>query len=162
MMKIKKNFLDNKYFLDLKQNVIKSGNVPFYFQDTVASETEGRNKDNFFFTHVLYIKNKPNSRFFELFTPLLDKLKIKALIRMKINMYPRTQKIYHHAVHVDNLFKHKGCVFSLNTCDGGTQIGNKFIPSIENQALIFDSSVKHNSTTCTNASARFNVNINYF
>ena len=36
------------------------------------------------------------------------------------------------------------------------------IESVENRVLLFDPSLPHSSTTCTNAKARFNININYF
>mgnify|MGYP003123061060 FL=1 len=160
MMEIKKDFLDKEYLKELKKPIYE-GTMGFYFNDTVAGVGDKKIKDCYF-THVLYTANKPNSDLFQLYVPLLEKLKVKSLIRMKINVYPRTEKLYHHASHADFPYKHTGCVFSLNTCDGGTQIGDKFIPSIENQILIFDGSIEHNSTTCTNTQARFNVNINYF
>ena len=162
MIKVKKNFLDNKDILNLKKIIMSAGSMPFYFQDTVAHDTEKYNKNNFYFTHNAYYNQKPNSDFFDLFKPLLIKLNVKSLIRLKINLYPKTDKLYHHPPHIDYKFKHKGCIYSLNSCDGGTKIGNKLYESIENQALLFDPSAPHNSTTCTNTHARFNININYF
>tara|TARA_R100001015_G_C4540683_1_gene104785 strand:+ start:86 stop:568 length:483 start_codon:yes stop_codon:yes gene_type:complete len=160
MIEIKKNFLDKEYLQELKKPIYDS-TMGFFFNDTVAGVGDKKISDCYF-THVVYSANKPNSSFFELYTPLLKKLNVKALIRIKVNVYPRTEKLYHHNPHFDYSYKHKGCVFSLNSCDGGTQIGDEFVPSIENQALIFDASIPHNSTTCTNEKARFNVNINYF
>jgi hypothetical protein len=83
-------------------------------------------------------------------------------MRIKLNLYPRTDILLHHYPHKDEDFKHKALILSLNTCDGGTRIGKKFIPSIENQAFFFDASILHNSTTCTNQQARMNLNVNYF
>ena len=162
MIKVKKNFLDKKDCLNLQHIIMHSSNMPFYFQDTVAYKAEESNKNNFYLTHNAYYNQKPNSDFFYLFKPLLTKLDVKSLIRLKVNLYPRTDKIYHHPPHIDYKFKHKGCIYSLNSCDGGTKIGNKVYESVENQALLFDPSISHNSTTCTNTHARFNININYF
>ena len=159
MMEIKKDFLDKEYLKELKKPIYE-GEMGFYFNDTVAGVGDKKIKDCYF-THVLYTANKPNSNLFQLYVPLLEKLEVKSLIRMKINVYPRTEKLYHHASHEDFPYKHTGCVFSLNTCDGGTQIGDKFIPSIENQAVIFDADTPHNSTTCTNQKGRWNINFNY-
>ena len=90
-------------------------------------------------------------------------LNMKSLIRAKLNLYMRTDKIEEHHPHTDFPFEHKGCVFSFNTCDGYTILndGTK-IESIENRALLFDSSKSHSSTSTTNAKGRFNVNFNYF
>jgi hypothetical protein len=154
------NFLDKKLISKLKHETIERDTFPFYFQKTVATtkETNG----DFYFVHTVYNNNKPNSPLLDLFEPILKKLNVKSLIRIKINLYPRTEKIHYHASHADYDFKHKGCLLSLNTCNGFTIIGKEKIPSIENQALLFDPSIKHNSTTCTNRQARFNINFNYF
>ena len=161
-MKVIKNFLDKEYFEKIKKQIVDNDEIPYYFQATVAYVNDNKNEKQFYFTHICYNNDIPNSNLFELFKPLLKKLNCKSVIRLKINLYPRTDKLLEHNPHVDYDYKHKGLVLSLNTCDGGTRIGKKFIPSIENQALFFDPSIKHNSTTCTNEQARFNININYF
>ena len=53
-------------------------------------------------------------------------------------------------------------MFYFNTCDGYTKLndGTK-VESVANRALFFDPSIPHQSTNCTNAKARFNININY-
>ena len=88
---------------------------------------------------------------------------MKALNRMKLNLYPRTDKIEVHEPHIDYDYDHKGCLFSFNTCDGYTKLedGTK-IQSVENRALLFNPSTLHSSTSTTNAKARINININYF
>jgi len=158
-MKVKKNFLDKEIFLNLQKIVMSD--MPFYFNSTVAVPNEKIKNDNFYFYHILYDKNEINSNFFNKFEPLLEKLNITSLIRMKVNLYTKTHKLYYHDSHRDYGFNHKGCVYSINTCDGGTYIGKNFYKSVENQALLFNPSKLHNSTTCTNTQARFNININY-
>jgi hypothetical protein len=88
---------------------------------------------------------------------------MKALIRVKGNLYPSTSKLVEHDFHIDFPFKHKGALFSVNTCDGYTKLddGTK-IESIENRLLLFDASKNHASTTCTNTHVRVNINFNYF
>ena len=161
-MKVVKNYLDKDYFNKLKNAFGENtGTLPFYIQDGVASKTNEKHVKHFYFTHRLF-DHTIKSEYYTLLHPLLKKLKIKALIRIKLNLYPRTDILLHHYPHKDAEFKHKALILSLNTCDGGTRIGKKFIPSIENQAFFFDASIPHNSTTCTNQQARINLNFNYF
>ena len=53
-------------------------------------------------------------------------------------------------------------ILYINDNDGYTRLedGTK-IKSVANRGLYFDASRKHNSTTCTDAAARFNINFNY-
>ena len=156
-----KNFCEKNIFKNLVKKITKE-DIGFFFNNSVAYEKEQQDNLSYYFTHVVYDKQMPNSSLYELFIPILHLLKVKALIRIKINLYTKTKKLHYHNPHVDNPFKHKGCVLSLNNCNGFTIIGNKKIPSIANQALLFDPSVSHNSTTCTDKPARININFNYF
>ena len=44
----------------------------------------------------------------------------------------------------------------------GLSVMREKIESIENRALLFDPSIEHRSTTCTDAKGRININFNYF
>ena len=87
------------------------------------------------------------------------------LIRVKANLFPRTEQIIEHEFHSDapknNETSLCACLFSINTCDGYTlfETGEK-IYSVKNRAVFFDSGLNtHASTTCTNDVVRFNINI---
>ena len=55
-----------------------------------------------------------------------------------------------------------GCVFSLNTCNGYTRIGDDVkIDSVANRAIIFDPNIDHSSSSTTNETRRVNINFNY-
>ena len=106
---------------------------------------------------------KPCSPHFEMILPILEKLNIKSLIRVKANLYPYSGETLHeHGMHTDYEFPHYAALLSLNTCDGYTKLedGSK-IESIANRMVIFDASQKHCSTTTTSDFARINININY-
>ena len=90
-MEIKKDFLDKEYLKELKKPIYE-GTMGFFFNNTVAGVGDKRITDCFF-THVLYSANKPNSNLFQLYVPLLEKLKVKSLIRMKL-MCIQEQKNY--------------------------------------------------------------------
>ena len=87
---------------------------------------------------------------------------VKSLIRIKANLYTRTNTIEHHADHTDLPFEHKTALFYLNNNNGLTVLedGTK-VESVENRLLLFDGSKKHHSTSSTD-SVRININFNYF
>ena len=159
-IEIIKNFLAQDILNSFNREIVEEASVPFFFQKTVAYGTD--TNEDFYFAHSVYEDCEFRSSLRTLFFPIIEQLEVKSLIRIKINLYPRTEKLHSHNPHRDWEFEHKGCILSLNTCDGFTVIGEKKIPSIENQALLFDPSVEHNSTTCTNTQARININFNYF
>ena len=91
-----------------------------------------------------------------------DYLKVKAFMRIKANLYPRTDTIVHHKDHVDLNFPHNAAILYLNTNNGLTVIGDTEVESVANRILLFDPQVLHHSTTCTDAQFRSNINFNYF
>ena len=127
-----------------------------------------------YFIHLLYMglaempkdgsmppPPKP-SKYYHLFESLFTKLPdFKLLMRAKLNLYGRTPEVVHHPDHVDMKQPHKGAIFSLNTCDGGTVIGNEKFDSVANRILFFDPTHPHHSTSTTDVKRRLNVNINY-
>ena len=156
-MQVIDNFLPEGEFKKI-QELFMSAEFPYYFNNTVADPTDIR---NFYFTHTIFDNNVVNSDYFEMVNPLLKKLDTVFLRRVKVNCYTRNEKIIKHKAHKDLPMPHKGAIFSLNTCDGGTYIGKKFIKSVANRVLLFNPFVLHSSTNCTDEKARFNININY-
>ena len=157
---VKENFLNPTDFENLK-NLVMGETFPWYFQENVAHS--GKHNTHFFWYHMLFGQRNLVSPYAKLLDPLLKKLKIKALIRLKANLYSNQGKMIEHAQHTDFPFKHKAALFSLNTCDGFTVLkdGTK-IQSVANQVLLFDASQPHHSSTCTNTKVRCNINVNYF
>ena len=158
---VKDNFLNKTEHENLK-NIMLGDDFPWFFQQEVTHFT--KDKSQFFWSHIFFEHDKGiTSSFYKILDPLLKKLKFKALIRIKANLYSRQDKIIEHANHSDFPFKHKGALFALNTCNGFTILkDNTKIKSIANCLLLFDPSQPHRSTTCTDAKVRCNININYF
>ena len=160
------NFLDEKYFDELVTLITdkeKKGNkiMPWFFNSSVSYDDAV--EDNFFYMHhTFYDDNKPTSSYYEYLVPVLEKLEVKCLMRIKANLYPNTEILHEHPMHVDADFSHSAALLSLNTCDGYTKLkdGTK-INSVANRILLLDPSEEHCSTTTTNVPARFNININY-
>lgn len=158
MIKTKDDFLKFSLF-DKIQKLVLGNQIDWYRQSSIANKGEN---DGMYFTHMLHTKTDIESYLKPEFLPILDYLEIKKLIRMKLNCYPKSYKLERHPPHIDYDTPHKGCIISFNTCDGYTEFedGTK-IKSIANRALFFDPSKKHNSTNCTDQTARINLNINY-
>jgi hypothetical protein len=68
--------------------------------------------------------------------------------------------VVEHSEHKDYEFSHFGGLFSINTCDGYTRIGDEKIPSVANRMILFDPSVPHTSTSTSDSKYRMNINMN--
>jgi hypothetical protein len=163
--KIIDNALNKKIFLEL-QNIIEDNTFPWYCTKKINDNVEKEDL-SCYFIHMLYIDDNKNfyvSPFFKLILPLLNIIQPKKLLRIKANLYPRTQTLEHHASHIDYNFFHNGAIFYVNSNDGTTVINNKEIEieSVANRLVLFNSALPHNSTSTTNQKTRINININYF
>jgi len=160
--KVIDNFLPKENFLKIK-NVLMGKEFPWFYLPDISHKDVISNGPMFYMQHLFY-KHEPNSSFFELIrTNLLDFIDIKALIRVKANLYPNQNIKKLNEPHTDFNYSHKGAIFSINTNNGGTLLkdGTK-IDSIENRILFFDPSEEHDSENCTDQKIRVNININYF
>lgn len=165
-MNIVENYF-NRSIIDQLKELVNSPQLPWYYQENVvyyqgSGNSEEKHVDNFYHSHIVYEDFKPYSNTFSIFIPVLKALEVNSLIRIKINKYPRTNKVIKHTAHKDYEFSHKGCILFLNSCDGYTEIENKKVTSVENRVVLFDPSISHNSTTCTNSRFRLTITFNYF
>ena len=177
--KVIDNFLDKEYFDSLvnlfsyKKDNTPNNDMQWYFQSDPDNQKELlehthhiQSEDNpfsFYLKHMLYIDHQIISLHYNNLIPLLEKLEVRALIRIKANLFPNTKIVEEYAMHLDYPFSHSGAVLSLNTCDGYTKLkdGTK-IDSIANRILLFDTGKEmHCATTTSNDYARFNILVNY-
>ena len=158
---IKDDFLNQADYDNIK-NIILGDEFPWFFQHEVTYLA--KDKSQFFWGHIFFKHNQGiTSAFYKILDPILKKLNFKALIRIKANLYSNQGKIVEHEDHSDFPFAHKGALFSLNTCNGSTILKNNTkISSIANRMLLFNPSIPHRSSTCTDEKTRVNININYF
>jgi len=158
------DFLPYNDFKNL-QNFVMDSDLSWFFNPVLNT---GHDTTDYtcYFTHALFNMKKSYifSEFYHMFGPLFyEKLEIKSLIRMKLNLYSYTETTQKHALHRDYPFPHKGCLFSFNTCNGATHFQDgTSIDSVENRAILFDAYELHGSTSCSDAKARINLNVNYF
>ena len=167
-MKIIDNILSEKELEYIKTKMMHNQEMPWYFNDAIATDRE--NDPMYYFTHNFFLSRGSTDQFkyeksdwFHIIRSILDFIKPKVLIRSKGNMYPSTSTIVYHDSHIDLPYEHKGAIFYVNTNNGMTVLEDGTeVESIENRLLLFDSSKKHNSTSCTDAKVRVNINFNYF
>ena len=179
-MEIIDNFLEEEYFNRLVSTIIgeknphKSSGIPWVWGtynpptfEVGKSYSMDEDPQEYLLSNTIYLNNVPQNvplyNFTEAFIGAMDdKYKIKSLLRIRTNLFVRTNPLYEYAWHNDYPFSHSAVIFSLNTCDGYTKMkdGTK-VESIANRMLIFDGSEKHASTTTSNKPARFNLVINF-
>ena len=155
------NFLPDDEFKIIRDR-ISGSKFPWFYKKGVAYTDSN---DGIYFTHMFFDDFDRKNEDFPLIMPILKKLNPKALIRIKANCYLRTLKLIKHGLHVDYKWgPTNGMVFSINDCDGGTFLSekNQLIASKANRAIVFDATLGHASTSCTDKDVRLNINFNYF
>jgi hypothetical protein len=151
---IKTSYLFPWYYQD---EIIKSGEHPF-------EALECGEKYNWQFTHLFYDNDKVNSDYFKILSPIIEKMSIRSLVRIKANCMPGTEKPILHGSHVD--FDYEGCItsiFYIDTNNGYTQFktGEK-VGSVANRFVTFPALTYHSGVSCTDEPVRMVINFNYF
>jgi len=159
-MKIYKNFISKKDFLKIK-NTMNSDFFPWFFSKGVTIPEDGLSM----FCHTFYTDSQINSTYYSILEPILKKINPYCLIRIKANLYARTDEIIVHKKHIDAISENakiKTAVFYLNTNNGYTYFeNNEKVLSTENTFVEFDSHIMHGGTTCTDQLKRMMINFNY-
>lgn len=162
------NFLDYEDFTYLF-DIVKE--IHYRMSHLAPLKTKPEPNNHMLLGHLLYDFFEPKSQYFDQFgerffsklDSLGDEFSVKAIIRSKINCYPQTADNVIHFWHCDTNYSHKGALLNFNDCDGYTEIlGYGKIQSKANRLILFDPSVPHRSSSCTDQSFRLNVLINYF
>ena len=165
MIDIKNNFLEQKDFHVIKE-MFHSDNFPWYFNKGITHNPPKKLKLNDYqFVHIFYSNGSINSDFFNYLAPILNKLKIFSIIRIKANLLPRTEINLESGMHTDFVLKDnkiKTGIFYLDDSNGYTKFedGTKF-KSTKNSYVEFDSKLKHTGSTCTDNDTRIVINFNY-
>tara|TARA_R100001132_G_C3258643_1_gene83436 strand:- start:224 stop:745 length:522 start_codon:yes stop_codon:yes gene_type:complete len=159
--KIQENFLNKNDFKKIKDVMTNSGSFPWYYSQIIGAKY----KSNIYFSyfiHTFYDNNSITSPYIKLIEPFLKKLKVKKLIRAKVNLFYPTNRIIKFDEHQDTNYKSDAAILYLNDCNGGTIIKkDNFIQSKENRLLKFKGNLLHQSTSCSDDKYRILININY-
>tara|TARA_R110000787_G_scaffold167944_1_gene280916 strand:+ start:1145 stop:1636 length:492 start_codon:yes stop_codon:yes gene_type:complete len=160
-MKIYKNFLDKNYLQEI-QNVLygERTSFPWYYLNYLVSTPKKDNISNFY--HIAYQFYRPTSDYFNLFETLINKINPAALIRIRLNLYPKTGKSFETVFHTDvnDIKNYKTAIFYLNNNNGYTIFKDKKIKSEENTLVEFDGQTLHKGVSATD-NKKVLININY-
>lgn len=167
-MQVIDNFLSENDFRAI-QTVLLGSNFPWYLNSIKVNrdKTSVDERFNYQFVHGFYTDYAPKSQYAELLNPIISQLNPSALLRIKGNLTPNTDKIvefdYHRDFDSPYRFDGMSAVFYVNTNNGYTmfETGEK-VSSVQNRIVIFDSSVLHTGTTCTDEKVRCVLNFNYY
>ena len=93
-MKIIDKFIDDKSFKNLNETML-GVEFPWYYNTfKVSTESSIEDNENFQFTHIFFSEKKIRTKEKEwnLIVPIIQKLKVKELIKIKANMTPKKNK----------------------------------------------------------------------
>ena len=172
MIKVIDNFIPEDEWNQIKAIVMLPHNAfPWAFAPETIQEPllKVDPLDGYQFVHTLYNIDRGgiDSQSYSLFDIVQQKLGVKRLDRIKLNLNPKTFFHRKSGFHTDQRNSddpqhQKTAVFYLNTNDGYTEFedGSK-VDSRANRMVIFDSQIMHRGTTCTNQKTRVVINFNY-
>ena len=165
--KIIDNFLPKEQHKFIENLMCGGGAFPWYFLNEKSADNVlmGREDlDNYQFVHTFYIRHNVLSDQYEpVISPLLNKIKPLALIRVKANLNPRTNEIKKYGWHIDyDGNKHTTAIYYVNSNDGKTFFKNgKEVDSVSNRLVIFNGDMLHTGSSCTDRKVRCVINLNY-
>jgi len=165
MIEVIDNFLSDFDFRLIKNQFLDNPRILWQFnpiRDGEYNKSSHKEEQPFQFVHGLYRNFSPESEYFQHIKPFVKKLEIRALLRVKVNLTTRSESIIEGGFHVDNKNNHKVAIFYLNTCDGYTLFENgEKVNSVANRMVLFDGSLRHTGTNCTDKQRRVVINFNY-
>ena len=165
---IQDNVLDERDLNDILNNFMfnmdqKEGVHNFVDAKPVPWHVTKHNSTSIHFYHLIYDQQNITSQWFNILGPVLYELNPKSLVRIKVNLFPKTIEIEEHGYNVDFPFECTTSIFYLNTNNGYTKFEDgTVVESISNRLLTFSTLCKHTSSSCTDVEARVNINFNYF
>ena len=159
--KIIDDFLPKDDFVKL-QSFILGDWFPWFYNPFILDDNK---YVNYQFTHVFFRKEKQDpvtSPHYSFVEPLIIKLGVKNLFRIKANLRPQTFKPEYGGYHFDPFPKGLIAIYYINTNNGWTEFkdGNK-VKSVENRMVVFDCNLEHTGVSCTDQKRRVLINFNY-
>jgi len=123
---------------------------------------EGDHPDDYQFQHVFLLPDRGvvTDCMFAL-QPFFDRIPASEWIRVKANLRPKCHEMRVGGFHID----YEDCITSIfyfNDNDGQTTFeSGGYVKSVANRLITFPSNLRHSGSTCTDAKARFVLNLNY-
>jgi len=159
MIQIIDNFLPEEEFKSI-QSIMMSDEFFWYY--VLGCATTGKGEDGYHMTHTFFEPPQgPNSPHCDMWKPMMKRIKISEVMRIKANMILKTPEPFYSHYHSDNIGEKTGLLY-INTNNGYTEFENGVIVnSVANRYLSFDTYSIHRGVTCTDEMRRVVVNFNY-
>ena len=159
MIEVIDNFLEEDVFKEIEK-ILMGDKFPWFFNDFKNDDDD---INNFQFTHTVVRGNgNIESKFIQYMKPFFDKLNIKKIFRIKINLTTRTEKLFNHLYHTDVSFQCTTAIFYINSNNGKTIFKNgEEVNSVANRMVIFNSNLEHAATSHSDEKTRVVINFNY-
>jgi hypothetical protein len=164
-IKIFDNFLEKNIFLELK-NILFSDHFPWYYNDYKSAPFIEEDK-HFQLIHNFYLNESGglvSSNFFNSIFPIIEKINLTSLVRVKANLTTKTSENYTYGFHTDVTQQDfvKTGIFYLNSSNGGTIFKDgTIVECIENRFIYFPSKLVHSGISATDVKSRIVINFNY-
>ena len=148
--------------------MILSDYFPWYWNDgVVRGHGDVNNSKSYQFTHRIFDLTDRGilSDDYSVCDTLQQRLAVRKLDRIKMNLTPRTFFHRKGGMHIDLIGQsspQKTAVFYVNTNNGWTEFkkGGK-VKSVANRMVIFDSKLYHEGYSCTDQKRRVVMNFNW-
>jgi|TARA_B100000035_G_scaffold247014_1_gene215692 hypothetical protein len=159
MITVIDNYLPPEVYEHLYDHMVNDDHFMWVWSNGVNAYKDGHKQ----FVHTIYNEYKPQSWFFDHLTPIFEKLQATSIIRVKLNLQPQDVENTEQGLHIDNESPTaKTAIIYFGTNNGYTKFADgQTIETVANRAVIFPSSYQHSGATCTDASERIVLNINY-
>ena len=159
MIEVIDNFLEEDVFKEIEK-ILMGDKFPWFFNDFKNDDDD---INNFQFTHTVVRGNgNIESKFIQYMKPFFDKLNIKKIFRIKINLTTRTHNSFNHLYHTDVSFQCTTAIFYINSNNGKTIFKHgEEVNSVANRMVIFNSNLEHAATSHTDEKTRVVINFNY-
>jgi hypothetical protein len=157
MIYIKDDFLTPDEFKGI-EDMMLSEDFPWYYNDYRTYFDDG----DLQFVHGFYFNGIVQSRYFDVLLPLIKKIDIKSIVKIKANMTLKGTRCT-ETLHTDVPFECNTGIFYINDNNGKTKFEDGFVAdSKKNRYISFNSQLKHTGTIHTDTKRRIVLNFNYF
>jgi hypothetical protein len=163
------NFLDDETFKPIQELLLGSW-FPWFFNRGIVSIDDAKiindiDLFDFQFTHT-FVQEEEGivSDHIVHLHPFINKINPQRILRLKTNLQTPTIEPIRSRFHTDveNTTGVKTAIYYVNTNNGFTVFEDDIqVKSIENRLVIFDSSMLHAGTTCTDQKSRCVINFNF-
>ncbi len=163
-MKIQDNFLPQEEYETIRDTMMAT-DFPWFYNSSVLYGKDHDNdmSDRGQLIHCFLIADdKLVSQQFNIVKPLLDKLKVNEIYRVKANLQLRTESIEKTGWHDDGFGNCTTYIYYINSNDGTTEFEDgSLVDTVANRMVSFNGKMKHRGSTHTNTKTRVLINFNY-